>query len=272
MKVYKGRIFTKMRMPKFQDPHKKVIVLDLDETLGAFGELYVLWQSLEIDHITDKQSIFRELLDTFPEFLRPGIFSILEYLLYKKQQGSSIFLYTNNQCSPPWVDLILTYFDERLETSNLFDKAVKAFKINDQIIEPLRTGHSKIYSDLIRCTMLPRNSEMCFIDNTYHRKMVHDKVYYIQPKSYQHGLSGKEIVDRFMKKWTLTPLPMGFEENIRETFLRFVPNDSHSKADAIRVSQKIMYHLKEYFLLSTKKPKTKKISFGLGRFTRKKGL
>jgi hypothetical protein len=36
------------------------------------------------------------------------------------------------------------------------------------------------------------------------------------------------------------------------------------------VSQKIMYHLKEYFLLSTKQPKTKKISWTLGRFTRKK--
>jgi len=265
-KIHKGKSFTKTKYAPMRG--QKVITFDLDETLGAFGELYLIW--LALNPTTNVQMVFRELLDLYPEFLRPGIFPILEYLLYKKKTGecSHIFLYTNNQCSPPWVDYILTYFDERLNTVNLFDKAVKAFKINNQIVEPLRTSHSKSYSDLIRCTLIPKNSELCFIDNTYHPKMDHDRVYYIKPKTYEHGLSSKEIIDRFLSKWTVTPLPVGFEQELRSFFAKNEPNKS-SQRDAILVSQKIMYHLKEYFLLSTKKPKTKKISFGLGRFTRK---
>jgi len=266
--IYKGKIFTK----KGLDPgQQKIIIFDLDETLGAFGEMYILWQLLEPTPI-NSDIIFRELMKIYPEFLRPGIFPILEYLAYKKQTGqcSHIFLYTNNQCSPLWIDLILQYFDNQLQTSNLFDKAVKAFKINNEIIEPLRTSHQKIYSDLIRCTMIPKYSELCFIDNTYHRKMEHDRVYYIQPKSYQHGLSTEEIIDRVLKRWVVTPFPIGFEERLREMFSRDVKKNNYSRHEAITVSQKIMYHLKEYFLLSTKKPKTKKIVFGLGRFTRKR--
>ena len=268
IRIYKGKIFTKKSVTPCE---QKIITFDLDETLGAFGEIYLLWQSLGPTP-TNSANIFRELMKIYPEVLRPGIFPILEYLAYKKRTGqcSHIFLYTNNQCSPPWIDLILKYFDDQLQTSNLFDKAVKAFKINNEIIEQLRTSHQKIYSDLIRCTMIPKQSELCFIDNTYHRKMEHDRVYYIQPKSYEHGLSADEIVDRLVKKWTITPLPIGFEEELRNMFSTYVKKNNHSGDEAIIVSQKIMYHLKEYFLLSTKKPKTKKISFGLGRFTRKR--
>lgn len=267
-RIYKGKIFTKKGL---ESGDKKIITFDLDETLGAFGEMYILWQLLGPTPI-NSSSIFRELMKIYPEFLRPGIIPILEYLEYKKRIGqcSHIFLYTNNQCSPIWIDLILKYFDEELETINLFDKAVKAFKINNEIIEPLRTSHQKIYSDLIRCTMIPKQSELCFIDNTYHKKMEHDRVYYIQPKSYEHGLSAEEIVDRVVKKWTITQFPPGFEKGLREMFSTYVKKSKYSGDEAIIVSQKIMYHLKEYFLLSTKKPKTKKISFGLGRFTRKR--
>lgn len=266
-KIYKGKNFIKKGLPPNQ---QKIITFDLDETLGAFGEMYILWTALKPTS-TNSYIIFRELMTLYPECLRPGIIPILEYLSYKKQTGqcSYIFLYTNNQCSPIWVDLILNYFDEKLQTKHLFDKAVKAFKINDQIVEPLRTSHHKIYSDLIRCTMIPKQSELCFIDNTYHRKMENERVYYIQPKSYEHGLSSEEMMNRILNKWTVSPLPIGFEKELREMFSPPVKKNIRAHIDAIIVSQKIMYHLKEYFLLSTKKPKTKKISFGLGRFTRK---
>jgi hypothetical protein len=216
--------------------------------------------------------IFRELLDLYPEFLRPGVLSILEFLIYKKKAGicSNIFLYTNNQCPKEWVDFILQYFEERLKCSGLFDKVVYAFKINNKIVETLRTSHSKIYSDLIRCTLMPKNSELCFIDNTYHKKMEHDRVYYIQPKSYEHGLSTDEIINRLMKKWLMFPLSTEVEYSLFDRFSNITVNKGGSLQESISVTQKIMYHLKEYFLLSTKIPKTKKISFGLGRFSRKK--
>jgi len=274
--IYKGKTFTKMKQQGSYSSHnssKKVIVFDLDETLGAFGEMFLMWSAIEpYMGFIDKKMIFRELLELYPEFLRPGVLSILEFLNYKKKAGvcSSIFLYTNNQCPKEWVDLILEYFEERLKCPDLFDKVVYAFKINNKIVEPLRTSHSKIYSDLIRCTLMPKNSELCFIDNTYHRKMDHDRVYYIQPKSYEHGLLPEEIITRFMRKWLIFPLPDEVEDSLREWFSHIRPNNGGSVQESLIVSQKIMYHLKEYFLLSTKMPKTKKISFGLGRFTRKK--
>jgi hypothetical protein len=260
-------------MKSSSSPNNKVIVFDLDETLGAFGELFILWSALEpFMGGMNKKQIFREVMNLYPEFLRPGILSILEFLNYKKKAGlcSNIFLYTNNQCPTEWVDFILQYFEERLNTIDLFDKIVYAFKINNKIVEPLRTSHSKIYSDLIRCTMMPKNSEFCFIDNTYHRKMDHDRIYYIQPKSYEHGLTPDIIINRFMNQWVFFPITPEIEGGLLSWFSNIHSNKGGSVQESIVVSQKIMYHLKEYFLLSTKMPKTKKISFGLGRFTRKK--
>lgn len=257
--IHKGQAFVKTTTT----PTQKNIAFDLDETLGSFGDLYMIWLSLSpiIPEFIDSSSVFRELLEIFPEFLRPGIIPILEYLNYKKRIGvcSRIFLYTNNQCSPEWVHRILKYFEEKVP--NLFDKAICAFKIGDQRIEPLRTTHSKTYGDFIRCTMLPKNSEICFVDNSYHSRMVHERVYYIQPRSYEHGLAKGHIITRFMTKWTMFPLPNTFQLNVK---------GSHIYNDSLIVSQKIMYYLKEYFLLSTKMMKTKKIGWKLGRFTRKK--
>lgn len=261
--IHKGQGFVKT----IGKTSQKNIVFDLDETLGSFSDLYKIWIVLfpmiplasNIDTIT----VFKELIQIFPEFLRPGIIPILEYLSYKKRVGlcSNVFLYTNNQCPPEWVYLILKYFDE--EIPNLFDKIICAFKIGDQRFELLRTTHSKTYNDLIRCTLLPKNSEFCFIDNSYHSKMVNDRVYYIQPRSYEHGLTKQEILNRILTKWVLFPLPESIE------FSDIIGSRKITR-DSIIVSQKIMYYLKEYFLLSTKVMKTKKFGWKLGKFTRKK--
>jgi hypothetical protein len=263
-KVFKGNTFTKSPS---SSKSSKNITFDLDETLGSFGELYLLWRKIDplIPTPMEKKDVFRELLDLYPEFLRPGIHSILEFLYQKKRMGacSYIFLYTNNQCSSEWIDFIIQYFEQNMP--NLFDQTVCAFKINHQRIEPLRSSHNKIYGDLIRCTLLPKNSEICFVDNTFHSKMVHDRVYYIQPKSYQHGLSGEEIIHRFMTNWKMFKIPH------MEEWINFPSFNKLKSIDSLAVSQKIMYHLKEYFLFSTKSPKTKKIGWNLGRFTRRIG-
>lgn len=268
VKIFKGQAFHKSSQKALMT--QKIITFDLDETLGSFGDLYLLWKILYpfIPISIESSVVFRELLHIYPEFLRPGIIPILEFLDYKKKTGicSRVFLYTNNQCPPEWVHRILKYFDEK--TPNLFDQAIYAFKIGDQRIEPLRTRHSKTYSDLIRCTLMPKNSEICFIDNSYHPKMVNERVYYIQPRSYEHGLSGTDIIERFIRCWTLFSLPKYFENQLYNNccFHKKTTSDPSTSA----VSQKIMYHLKEYFLLSTKVAKTKKITWHLGRFTRKK--
>lgn len=269
VEIFKGSSFTK----NSSKPPAKIITFDLDETLGDFGDLCFIWHMIEshIPTFMTKIEAFQKIVELFPECIRPGIPSILEYLYQKKRAGlcSHVFLYTNNQRSREWVELVLEYFE--LKTPGLFDQAICAFKIQDQRIEPMRTTHSKTYSDLIRCTLLPKNAQICFVDNTYHPKMVHERVYYIQPRSYEHGLSREEIVRR-ISKWSIFPIPL---DRIIDAFLdrKGIENrlwKSSPTRNSLAVSQKIMYHLKEYFLLSTKQPKTKKIVWTLGRFTRKK--
>jgi hypothetical protein len=135
-------------------------------------------------------------------------------------------------------------------------------------MEPMRTTHNKTYSDFIRCSLLPKSAEICFIDNTYYQKMLNDRVYYIQPRSYYHMLSKEVILDRLVKKWKTPELDFSF---IRDRLSKYsISSRIYSKQSVdIMVSQKIMYHLKEFFLLSTKGKKTKKMLIRLGRFTRK---
>lgn len=280
IRVIKGSAFfstnSKKRSGRKGSP--KTIAFDLDETIGSFGDLYLLWICIEtyIQHNINADILFRELLDLYPEFLRHGILSILEYLLHKKKMGecSHVVLYTNNQCKEGWIEYILGYLGNKIG-ENIFDKTVCAFKRNNKITNSERTTMNKTYSDLIRCIILPRSAEICFIDNSYYEDMVHDRVYYIQPRSYIHSLSTDEIITRFISKWSLFPLPVNFESTLYEWFLmnnaiqKGSINEKNLAID-ITVSQKIMYYLKEYFLLSTRSQKTKKIDIRLGRFTRKK--
>ena len=150
-------------------PSSKVVVFDLDETLGTFSDLYLLWTGTK--HICPEFNDFIKLLDLYPEFLRYNILSILQYLYEKKLENKcdKIYIYTNNQClSREWVSLIMQYFNFKIGGNGkpLFDQVISAFKIGNTSIELGRTSHEKTYSDLICCTMLPKNTEVCFIDDT----------------------------------------------------------------------------------------------------------
>ena len=187
--------------------YDKVLVFDLDETLGSFSELQWIWNAMIHLHPRTKaneKSILKTLIDIYPEFLRPGILHILEYIAHKKKKGEciAIFLYTNNQQPAPWTEYIVDYFNQYIEEkTNLrpfFDQIIQAFKIGQEKVEWMRTSHDKSYDDFIKCTILPKQTEICFVDNTYFQSMVHPKVYYIQPKSYQHSLSPQDIIHRFI--------------------------------------------------------------------------
>lgn len=279
--IYKGKAFIMPYKKKYKESSKKVITFDLDETLGSFGELYILWKAIceyykTMNQIHDMDNMFHKLLDLYPEFLRHGILNILGYLYNKKISGecSKVFLYTNNQCygtdNSKWLSFLIGYFHTKICSQNilLFDKIICAFKINNQLMEPMRTTYNKTYNDFIRCSLLPKSAEICFIDNTYYQKMLNDRVYYIQPRSYYHMLSKEDIMERIVQQWTSPPLDYSF---IKDKFSKYSVGSQNSNRLSvdIMVSQKIMYHLKEFFLLSTKGKKTKKIIVRLGRFTRK---
>jgi len=272
IQIYKGKQF-------YTSGFKKVpivIVFDMDETLGTFTDLERLWSIINTSTLTVS---FNELLDLYPEFLRCGIIPILEFLYMKKKKGicDKIYIYTNNQCSPEWCKMIAKYFDYKLKTeSALFDQLICAFKINDKIIELARTTHHKTYNDFIRCTLLlPKQTKICFIDNSYFYEMKHDCIYYIQPLTYLHHLSPDNIIERFYDvylKGTNNYANL-YHQLYNNLMKNHVFNDTFLSKKIeidILVAQKMMYHIKEFFYLTQKRNRTKKFKYPTARYTRKK--
>ena len=180
----------------------KVVVFDLDETLGYFLEFGVFWEVLllyakPMNILT--QEIFNKVLDLYPEFIRPNIFIVLKYLKRQKSTGlcRSVMIYTNNTGPSEWVNFIKNYIHEKMEY-NLFDQVIGAFKVNGKILEICRTTTEKNKEDFIRCTKLPENIEICFIDNDYHENMHQRDIYYINVNSYIHAIQPNVMIDRFM--------------------------------------------------------------------------
>ena len=276
IQLYKGTYYNKKR----SSTCGRVVAFDLDETLGSFTDLEILWSGLQ--HFTKKYIPidFNTLLDLYPEFLRYGIIHIIEFLIQKKKSGQckQIFIYTNNQCKYNWIDLISSYFDYKLKASTpIFDKIIRAFRIGNVRIEPNRTSTSKTFSDFIKCTLLPVKTEICFIDNYEYNNMKSDRVYYIQPYSYTHHLSTQDIIKRFISSdivSTIDAEPRILHRFIADYFLsrNHITNGNPMIQDLKRdivVAQKIMYYLKEFFYLTTKRKRTQKKKMNIGHITRK---
>jgi len=182
----------------------KVVVFDLDETLGCFTQLGIFWQSLEhfakIRQIHLTQQDFDDTLDLFPEFIRPNIIPILNYLKTKKQGNMchKLLIYTNNTGPKEWSQQIIRFFESKIHYK-LVDQIIAAFKINGKQIEMCRTTYEKTHDDLIRCTKIPTNAEICFIDDAFYPKMVNDNIYYINLKPYFYDLPFDYILQTFEK-------------------------------------------------------------------------
>jgi hypothetical protein len=184
----------------------KIVVFDLDETLGYFVELGLFWEAISAFvkqyHLGIKmdQFLFNKVLDLFPEFLRPEIVTILKYIKNKRIIGecSKIFIYTNNQGPKKWGKFIINYFEDKIDYK-LFDKIVAAFKIDETHVEICRTSHMKNHKDLVRCTQIPDNTQICFLDDVYYPRMHNSNIYYINIKPYVHKLSFTVMIERFIK-------------------------------------------------------------------------
>ena len=67
----------------------KIVVFDLDETLGYFTELGMLWDTIQHYFNHDLgQLTFNKLCDLYPEFFRPHIFTILKFLVMKNKKSN----------------------------------------------------------------------------------------------------------------------------------------------------------------------------------------
>ena len=246
----------------------KIVVFDLDETLGYFTEFGIFWDCL-IYYLKNKneetitQSDFNDILDLFPEFLRPNIINILTYLKNKKQSlcCHKMMIYTNNSGPKEWAHHIIDYFSKKINYK-LFDQLISAFKINGKVVEVCRTTHDKTYNDFIKCTKLPINAEICFLDDTFYPEMANDNIYYINVKPYYHDLKFEYMLDKFSKS-DIGKKIINNDDNfikIMNEHIKLYKYDCIDKEtneyemDKI-VGKQIVKHLQEFFN-KTKKNKT----------------
>jgi hypothetical protein len=269
-------IFNTNKMIKSAKPNK-IIVFDLDETLGCFTEISIFWAALEDFYGTNLlNESFYDVIDLFSDFLRPNILNILEYVKDKKinNECDKIMIYTNNQGAKTWVTMISNYFNNKIGYK-VFDNIIAAFKISGKIIEFNRRSHDKSVEDLIRCTRISPNTEICFIDDQYHPLMNMENVYYINVKPYFYSMPFEEMAEKYynhqknnikVKKEDF----INFMINFMKQYNYHVKNKSKDETELDKiVSKKIVIHLEEFFK-KDKKQNTRKRKIVKNRLTKRK--
>jgi hypothetical protein len=234
---------------------KHVVVFDLDETLGYFSSFGAFCSCLNYV-LNDKhfyQNNFNDLLDLYPEFLRPNIFKILSYLKNKKKLSAcnDVIIYTNNQGPKDWAIQIKDYLNAKINYQ-LFTKIIAAFKVNGKQIEICRTSHEKNVGDFLKCTNLPLNTQIFFLDDQYHMKMEDKNVYYINVFPYIFDLPWNIMIERFANKFKKIIINKNiFEKNMISSLNKYnitLSSKSFVEHEAEHViGLKIISHLKDFF-------------------------
>jgi hypothetical protein len=248
----------------------KIVVFDLDETLGYFTQFGIFCDCLN-NYLTNQnlskitQSQFNFILDLYPEFLRPNIINILNYLKNKKKTKCchKMMIYTNNTGPKEWAHSIISYFEKKINYK-IIDQIISAFRVNGKRVEICRTTHDKTHKDFIKCTKIPDNAEICFLDDSYYPEMANNNIYYINLKPYFHDIVFKEMLGRFTKS------DIGVEMiHNDELFTSFMLNkiekynydcvlkdEKEYEIDVI-LGKHVMVHLEDFFSVKNKN-KTKK--------------
>ena len=176
----------------------KVIVFDLDDTIGHFEEISIFLYGLQ--NIFGKRindNYIHNLLDLWPKFLRLGIIDILETIKKQKKKDKCVkaVIYTNNMGPRKWTMLIKSYLEKKIKYS-LFDKVITAYRPNDR--DNCRTSHYKSYSDLLKCTGYSENTQFLFLDDQKHTYMQHHNINYILLEPYNYGMQFNKMINSFI--------------------------------------------------------------------------
>ena len=141
----------------------------------------------------------------------------------------------------------------------MFDQIISAFKINGKRVEICRTKHDKCHKDFIKCTKLPANAEICFIDDSYYPEMSNDNIYYINLKPFFYDLKFEEMILRFIKSdigLDLIKNTQEFEKLMMEDFKKYDYTIIEKNPDEYEIEEilgkQIMTHLEEFFSIKSK--------------------
>lgn len=245
---------------------QRVVVFDLDETLGHFHLIRLVWESIHefinynnIPYMMG-QADFNDLFDIFPEMLRPEVISILQFLKGEKERGacSGIMVYTNNKYPKEWVYLIIQYIQHKVGYK-IFDNIVLAFKMHGRVQQMGRTTNDKKIEDFVACCRLPQSVEICYFDNSEYSGMVAENVYYLKVRAYYHPFTENSIVQRITNRPVLNRVLCAANKRQIQTFTQFFIKNLHRKGyhfadksfldyemDKV-ISKRIRTHLTDFF-------------------------
>ena len=174
----------------------KIIVFDLDNTIGHFEEIGMFLDCLIHTYKAkiSKKYIFN-LLELWPEVFRYKIFDIFKTIAKVKKTNNNIkvAIYTNNLGPRSWTMNIKKYIEEKLNYK-LFDKVITANSKHN-----LRTSDDKIFNDLVRCLKYNNNNKFIFLDDQYYPLMEDDTLEYILVEPYIYTLKFEYMIDSFLK-------------------------------------------------------------------------
>lgn len=163
----------------------KVIVFDLDHTIGDFFVIGMIWNFMEKINLKLNQLDFNNVCSLFPETLRYNIVSILKYICLRKSINNTIkiLLYSNNKKGIKWIKLIVCYLQQ---------------KINYTIFYKVIENNNKSYKDLLIKSGISRRAKILFIDDYYHSSMETDKVIYLNVKPYNYYILNNILINSFV--------------------------------------------------------------------------
>ena len=234
----------------------KFVVFDLDETLGYFKQLYYIFSVLKKINSTFAitQPIFNRVLDLYPEFLRPKIFDILEYLKNQKTYNKNTYLiiYTNNT-HQNWTKYIISYIEYKLNHPLLFDRIVSSSKL-----EICRQHQKKHLEDLFRCIDYSSKSPICYIDNEYHPGMRSRQTYYCKLGGYIHNIPANEITNRLYSSSVVNEIIPNIQSPIFDNIYQHYCDNLYTKClseaeykHEYRTSQELILKIRIFFMNST---------------------
>ncbi len=177
---------------------KKLIVFDLDETIGHFEQVSIFLNGLQNiikGNISDKY--IYKLLDIWPNIFRYKIFEVFKLIKKAKNKNNSIkvAIYTNNMGPRSWTFYIKSYIEKKLNFK-LFDHVITAYRPHEKT--NYRTTHDKTYKDLIRSVNSKNNIDVLFFDDVYHEYMKHYNVDYVKLIPYKYSVNNKKLIKDYI--------------------------------------------------------------------------
>ena len=230
----------------------KVIVFDLDHTIGDFFVIGLIWNFMKKTIGNLNQYDFNIICSLFPEIVRYNIIPILNYIQVRINITSSIkvLIYTNNKGGKNWIDMIIGYIESKMDSNIIY-----------KIIE---NTNKKSYKDLIHKSRMPRSAKILFIDDYYHSYMNHEKVTYLNLKKYNYYIKNDILINTIINsEYINRKIPINMRNQFKSLFKNYViknnrnnnKKDSEKKVDHI-VSRMILNYVRTF--LNEENTKTRK--------------